>query len=90
MRNIILEYSFNPQDEIRRYYIPNGPIRPYNHKFPKTLIGGRVRHLNPSWLDKHPTWLDYSIQNDVVFCLCCYLFANVRENQHGDLVSKGF
>ena len=49
-----------------------------------------MRRLNPSWFHKHPTWLDYSIQKDVVFYLCCYLLANVRQNQHGDFVSKGF
>ena len=27
---------------------------------------------------------------DAAFCLCCYLFANVRENQSGDFIGMGF
>ena len=35
---IISEYPPNLQDEIRRYYIANGPIQPRSHKFPQKLF----------------------------------------------------
>ena len=81
LRKMISEYPPNLQDEIRRYYIANGPIQPRSHKFPQKLIGGRLRRFNPSWFEKYGTWLEYSIHKDVAFYLYCYLFANVRENQ---------
>jgi len=86
----ISEYPPNVQDEIRRHYICNGPIQPGNHRFSQKLIGGRLRRFNPSWFDIYRTWLEYSIEKDVAFCSCCYLFANVRENQSRDFVSKKF
>ena len=49
-----------------------------------------MRHFNPSWCDKYGTWLEYSIEKDAAFCLCCYLFVNVKENQSGNFIRKGF
>ena len=33
-----------------------------------------MRRFNPSWFDKFPTWLLYSIDEEVAYCLHCYLF----------------
>ena len=90
LRKMISKYSLNLQDGIRRYYIANGLSQPRTHKFPQKIIGGRLRHFNPSWFEKYGTWLKYSIHKDVALCLCCYLFANVRENQSGSFIRMGF
>ncbi|XP_016192481.1 zinc finger MYM-type protein 1-like [Arachis ipaensis] len=31
--------------------------------------------LEVSWFELYPSWLEYSIEDDVVYCLPCYLFA---------------
>jgi len=90
LRKMISEYPPNLQDGTRRYYIANGPIQPRTHKFPQKLNGGRLRRFNHSWFDKYETWLEYGIHKDAAFCLCCYLFANVRENQSGDFIRMWF
>ena len=90
LRKMILEYPPNLQDEIRIYYIANGSIQPRTYKFPQKLIGGRLCRFNPSWFEKYGIWLEYSIHKDAVFCLCCYLFANIRENQSGDFIRMEF
>ena len=87
---MILEYSSNPQDEIRRYYIANGLIQPRTHKFRQKRIGGWLCYFSPSWVEKYEIWLEYSIHKGVAFCFCCYLFVNVRENQSGDFIRMGF
>jgi len=88
---MISEYRPNLQDKVRSHYLINGPIQPRNHKFPQSLIGGRLRLFNPSWYGKYGIWMEYSIKKDVVFCLCCYLFANARENNpSGDFVREGY
>ena len=84
------KYPLNLQDGIRRYYIANGPIQPRTHTLPQKLIGGGLRCFNPSWFEKYGAWLEYSIHKDAAFRLCCYLFANVRENQSGNSTRIGF
>ena len=90
LRKMISKYRLNLQDGIRRYYIANGPIQSRTHMLPQKLIGGRLRRFNPSWFEKYGTWLEYSLQKDAAFCLCCYLFANVRENKSGNFIRMGF
>lgn len=78
----IANYSPRLRDEVRRYYIQNGPCQPTNHQFPKTTIGGRMRQFKPSWFkSSFSRWLEYSVKNDAAYCLCCYLFKN--ECVHG-------
>uniref|UniRef100_A0A7N0UPV0 TTF-type domain-containing protein n=1 Tax=Kalanchoe fedtschenkoi TaxID=63787 RepID=A0A7N0UPV0_KALFE len=62
LRRKISEYHPNIRDEVRRAYILKGPCQPVKHKFPQRDIGGAKN------------WLEYSIEKDAVFCLCCYLF----------------
>ena len=88
---MISEYPPNLQDVVRRYYLINWPIQPCNHKFPHSLIRGRLHRCNPSWYEKYGIWMEYSIKKDVVFCLCCYLFDNARQNHpSGDFVREGY
>ena len=82
-RKPILDYNPNERDRIRRYYLieGHGPCQPHNHVFPQRNIGGTMRRFNPSWFGLHKIWLEYSIESDAVFCLCCYLF---RSENLGD------
>ncbi|XP_024200320.1 zinc finger MYM-type protein 1-like [Rosa chinensis] len=91
-RKRILDYDPNIRDEVQRHYFLKGPCQPRNHEFPQTLISGTKRRFVPSWFDEHPEWLEYSIENDAVFCLCCYLFKPHHGDQGGGdkFTCKGF
>ena len=89
LRKMISKYPLNLQDGIRRYYIADGPIQPRTHTLPQKLIGRRLRCFNPFWFEKYGTWLEYNIHKDAAFCLYCYLFANIRENQSGNFIRMG-
>lgn len=89
-RKLILKYCSSQQDEITRHCAAIGPIQPETHDFPSKLIGGRLRRFNSSWFGKYKNWLGYSIKKDAIFCLCCYLFANMKDNQCGDFIITGF
>ncbi|XP_050373155.1 uncharacterized protein LOC126790846 [Argentina anserina] len=79
-RKRILDYDPNIRDQVRRSYLLKGPCQPRNHKFPQREINGTKRKFNSSWFDDHLEWLEYSIEKDALFCLCCYLF----KPEHGD------
>ncbi len=74
LREKISSYHPNDQDNIRKAYIQKGPCQIVPHNLPQTEIGGSMRQFNPDWFIEHKNWLEYSIENDAVFCLCCYLF----------------
>ncbi|BFG20826.1 hypothetical protein CerSpe_071000 [Prunus speciosa] len=92
LRTRILDYNPNIRDEIRRAYLQKGPCQPQNHDFPQKKFGKESRRFNPAWFDEFPYWLEYSIKEDVAFCLCCYLFkTNLGEKAGGDsFVGTGF
>ncbi|KAM5585528.1 zinc finger MYM-type protein 1-like [Rosa sericea] len=91
-RKRILDYDPNIRDQVRRRYLLKGPCQPRNHEFPQTLLSGTKRRFVPSWFDEHLEWLEYSIENDAVFCLCCYLFKPHHGDQGGGdkFTCKGF
>uniref|UniRef100_A0A5B7B014 Putative zinc finger MYM-type protein 1-like n=1 Tax=Davidia involucrata TaxID=16924 RepID=A0A5B7B014_DAVIN len=92
LRQKISYYHPNDQDEIRRAYLQKGPCQPYHHKFSQRNIGGVMRRFNPFWFEKYGNWLEYSIEKDAAFCLCCYLFTSDIGKQAGSdsFVSGGF
>jgi hypothetical protein len=48
-----------------------------------------MRRFNPNWFTEHKNWLEYSIEKDAVFCLCCYLFRqDVGKQAGGDTFVK--
>ena len=91
-RKRILEYHPNQRDEIRRKYLIRGPCQPRGHDFPQKMIGKKLRRFNPVWFDQYGNWLEYSVKEDKVFCLCCYLFRDYIEKQAGNdaFVTEGF
>nr|KAJ0224812.1 hypothetical protein LSAT_V11C100002390 [Lactuca sativa] len=85
-------YHVNQRDEIIRAYLQKGSFQPLNHKFPPCDFGGKPRRFIQSWFDDNKYWLEYSIKEDVAFCLCCYLFKSSIPNQGGSdhFVKSGF
>ncbi|KAG5598564.1 hypothetical protein H5410_029934 [Solanum commersonii] len=54
-----------------------GPYQPKLRVYPKTTFGTRNRQFDLEWFNAlNSAWLKYSINNDAIFCLCCYLFKN--------------
>ena len=51
-----------------------------------------MRWFNPKWFKEYGSWLEYSIEKDVAYCLYCYLFRqDVGMQSGGDsFVIKGF
>nr|XP_016502902.1 PREDICTED: uncharacterized protein LOC107821021 [Nicotiana tabacum] len=91
-RTQILDYHPNLRDVIRRAYIQRGACQPREHNFPQTIFYGVMRHFNPKWFVDYHGWLEYSISNDVTYCLSCYLFKDDNIHQGGDdaFLSIGF
>ncbi|XP_078171495.1 uncharacterized protein LOC144565578 [Carex rostrata] len=93
-RKPILDYNPNERDRIRRYYLieGHGPCQPHNHVFPQRNFSGIMRRFNPSWFGLHKVWLEYSIEKDATFCLCCYLFRpeNLGSSGRTNFVGEGF
>ena len=50
-------------------------------KYVITSFGKKNRRFNSSWFADHLNWLEYSIDKDATFCLCCYLFKEVIGRQ---------
>ena len=93
LRPRILDYHPNIRDQVRRAYLLKGPCQPRSHNFLfKEYEKTPRRRFIPSWFDKHKTWLEYSIEKNVAYCLCCYLFRpKISEQGSGDsFVGDGF
>ncbi|XP_022852717.1 zinc finger MYM-type protein 5-like [Olea europaea var. sylvestris] len=86
LRVPIQNYDINVRDEIRRTYVQRGPCQPRNHEFPPTRMANKDRRFCVSWYNEHPSWLEYSIAKDAVFCFYCYLFSS----SGGSFVNGGF
>ncbi|XP_022865350.1 zinc finger MYM-type protein 1-like [Olea europaea var. sylvestris] len=86
LRVPIQNYDVNIRDVIRTAYMQRGPCQPRNHIFPPTRIGKIDRRFCVSWYNEHPTWLEYSIAKDAIFCFYCYLFGL----NDGSFVKGGF
>ncbi|KAL4653987.1 hypothetical protein ACB092_01G345500 [Castanea dentata] len=92
LRKKISFYHPNDRDEIRRYYLQKKPCQRYEHDFPQTKIGGLMRRFNPKWFKEYESWLEYSIEKIVAYCLHCYLFRQdvVKQSGGDSFVTKGF
>lgn len=73
LRPPIWDYPVDKRDEIRRAYIKAGPYQIILSKYPKSKEK-HPRSFQSSWFKLFPSWLEYSPEKDVAFCLPCYLF----------------
>ncbi|XP_038707267.1 zinc finger MYM-type protein 5-like [Tripterygium wilfordii] len=92
LRKPINEYLVNDRDRVRRAYLQKGPTQPHGHMFPQKMISGMLRRFNEAWFDEYPSWLEYSVEKDSVYCLYCYLFKSKSGYQGGgdSFVGDGF
>jgi hypothetical protein len=88
----ISTYHRNHQEIIRRTYLQRGPCQPIQHNFPQRKFGNSMRRFCTSWYSEFGNWLEYSIEKDAAFCLCCYLFKpDIGKQSGGDtFVIEGF
>ncbi|XP_016185695.1 uncharacterized protein LOC107627370 [Arachis ipaensis] len=75
IRPMIWKFHPSKRDEIRRAYLKARPNQPILDKYPFSSDTSHRRHFQASWFELYPSWLEYSIENDAVYCLPCYLFA---------------
>jgi hypothetical protein len=68
--------TYHPYDQeiMRRAYLQRGPCQPNQHNFLQRKIENSMRRICPSWFNEFGNWLEYSIEKDAAFYLCCYLF----------------
>ncbi|XP_075664911.1 uncharacterized protein LOC142634498 [Castanea sativa] len=92
LRKKISFYHPNDRNEIRRYYLQKKPCQRYEHDFPQTKIGGLMRRFNPKWFKEYESWLEYSIEKIVAYCLYCYLFRQdvIKQSGGDSFVTKVF
>ncbi|XP_004309189.1 PREDICTED: zinc finger MYM-type protein 5-like [Fragaria vesca subsp. vesca] len=83
LRKSISNYDPKIRDQVRREYLQRGPRQPKEHKFRKSSFGVKERKFNSAWFDDFPNWLEYSIEQDAAYCLCCYLFKTNTGGQGG-------
>ncbi|XP_016165048.1 zinc finger MYM-type protein 1-like [Arachis ipaensis] len=75
IRPMIWKFHPSKRDEIRRAYLKAGPNQPIFDKYPFSSDTSHPRRFQASWFELYPSWLEYSIEDDAVYCLPCYIFA---------------
>ncbi|KAK0597892.1 hypothetical protein LWI29_029572 [Acer saccharum] len=83
LRTRIWDYHPNVREQVRREYALKGPCQPREHNFRVLPCGDKLRRFNHAWFNRYSTWLEYSIKNEAVYCLCCYLFKPDNGKQGG-------
>ena len=91
LRQKISSYHSNNYDEIRRHYLTKGPCQPVLHDYLVSYFSRKSRRFKSEWYVNR-NWLEYSIDNDTLFCLYYYLFGqDVGKQGGGDTsLTKGF
>ncbi|KAL1332584.1 hypothetical protein AAHE18_11G038000 [Arachis hypogaea] len=74
MRPMIWKFPPNQRDEIRLAYINVGLNQSILDNY---LFSGDKNHrrFQASWFKLFPSWLEYSIEDDAIYCFPCFLFA---------------
>ena len=92
LRQKISSYHPNNHDEIRRHYLTKGPCQLVLNVFPLSYFSEKpCRFRSDQYIGRK--WLEYSIDKDVAFCFCCYLFGRQYVGKQGGgetFVTKGF
>ncbi|XP_025625069.1 uncharacterized protein [Arachis hypogaea] len=91
MRPMIWKFPPNKRDEICRAYIKVGPNQPILDNYP--FSGDKShRRFQASWFKLFPSWLEYSIEDDAIYCFPCFLFAKEPSINTGSnaFIENGF
>ncbi|XP_015940055.1 uncharacterized protein LOC107465593 [Arachis duranensis] len=75
IRPMIWKFHPSKRDEICRAYLKAGPNQPILDKYPFSSDTSHHCRFQASWFELYPSWLEYSIKDDAVYYLPCYLFA---------------
>ncbi|XP_072062168.1 uncharacterized protein [Arachis hypogaea] len=75
IRPMIWKFHPSKRDKICQAYLKAGPNQPILDKYPFSSDTSHRRRFQASWFELYPSWLEYFIEDDVVYCLPCYLFA---------------
>ena len=66
----------------------HSPVQPMLRSFPLTLMKDQQRSFNSRWYTAYP-FLEYSIQNDAVYCFCCRFFPSPCHKYEATFTIKG-
>ncbi|KAJ4747360.1 zinc finger MYM-type-like protein [Rhynchospora pubera] len=85
------EYPPNQRDEVRRFYISEGPYQPYMDEYPYAEGSSHRRRFQYNWFKKFP-WLEYSSTTNRAYCYPCFLFTTKPNGRCGSdtFTVKGF
>ncbi|KAJ4758267.1 zinc finger MYM-type-like protein [Rhynchospora pubera] len=76
------DYPPNKRDEVRRFYINEGPFQPYMDEYPFAGSASHRRRFQYSWF-KSFSWLEYSPSTERAYCFPCFLFATKPHGRCG-------
>ncbi|XP_025702547.1 uncharacterized protein [Arachis hypogaea] len=91
MRPMIWKFPPNKRDEIHQAYIKVGPNQPILDNYP--FSGDKShRRFQASWFKLFSSWLEYSIEDDAIYCFPCFLFAKEPSINTGSnaFIENGF
>ncbi|XP_016200311.1 uncharacterized protein LOC107641330 [Arachis ipaensis] len=91
MRPMIWKFPPNKRDEIHWAYIKVGPNQPILDNYP--FSGDKShRRFQASWFKLFPSLLEYSIEDDAIYCFPCFLFAKEPSINTGSnaFIENGF
>ncbi|KAJ1700789.1 hypothetical protein LUZ63_000568 [Rhynchospora breviuscula] len=85
------EYPPNQRDEVRRFYISEGPFQPYMDNYPYGEGANRHRRFHHKWFKMFP-WLEFSPTTERGYCFPCFLFSTKPRGKCGSdtFTVKGF
>ena len=49
-----------------------------------------MRRFNSAWFKEYKNWMEYGIDKDAAFCLCCYLIMHKLAKKCDTFVTEGF
>ncbi|KAK9079937.1 hypothetical protein SSX86_001612 [Deinandra increscens subsp. villosa] len=91
-RKQLWEYPPNLREQVRRFYLGEGPYQIILNEYPKDDSKKNPRKFQPSWFRVFPNWLEYSPTTDACYCFLCYIFCDKPNDSHGhdSFIVKGF
>ncbi|KAJ3697747.1 hypothetical protein LUZ61_001452 [Rhynchospora tenuis] len=84
-------YPLNQRDEVRRFYISEGPFQPFMDNYPYGEGGNQHRRFQYKWFKIFP-WLEFSPTTGHAYCFPCFLFSTKPHGKCGSdtFTLKGF
>ncbi|KAL6225485.1 hypothetical protein ACLB2K_004335 [Fragaria x ananassa] len=67
------KYPANQREAVRKAYVALGPCQPKLKYYPLSLHGAQNHKFNFDWFEGH-SWLEYSEDQDKIYCFPCFLF----------------